>query len=150
MGGGGSKSLEKRRAKEFAASDDDDDDDPERTDMHISRSLYKILNGNLATVKLPKPSAPLCSVLTPSCFGASRVWTWNGMPPRETDPGRRTPLKMRNKERTDGRGPFFFMLADRCDGKTMMIQTDARSRWKTISAGREGPLCPGKSVQVVP
>jgi hypothetical protein len=71
MGGGGSKALEKKRAKEFAASDDDDDDDPERTEMHISRSLYKILNGNLATVKLPKPSETLSA--PPSCLGEPRL-----------------------------------------------------------------------------
>ena len=142
MGGGGSKALEKKRAKEFAASDDDDDDDPERTDMHISRSLYKILNGNLATVKLPKPSETLCStiVLGRAAFGS-------GAPPREKTWGD-APLK-NTRDREDDRGSLFPHVCRQVDGQAM-IQTDACSPWNTTAAGREGPLCSGKSVQVVP
>lgn len=119
MGGGGSKALEKKRAKEFAASDDDDDDDPERTDMHISRSLYKILNGNLATVKLPKPSESLCSTIV------------LGREPRldmECHPGRpgATHLSKNTRDGEDDCGSFFPHVCRQVDGQAM-IQTDACS-----------------------
>lgn len=57
--------MVKKRAKEFAASDDDDDDNNDRIDFHVSRSLYKIVKGNFATVSTNHASAFPSAFCTP-------------------------------------------------------------------------------------